>query len=276
MKELIKSPLNYTGGKYKLLPQILPLFPDNISTFVDLFCGGCNVAVNVKAKNIVCNDIEPHVIDLYKYFQSKSPNEIFDEIINKSNEYNLHLKIKDNYLSLRNDYNITKDEILFYLLITTSFSNQIRFSKQGNFNVSFGDRYFNSSMQTNLKEFLNILHTINIKFYNNDFKQLNINNLSNNDFVYCDPPYLITCANYNEQDGWNEGKDEDLMLLLDEVNSKNIKFAMSNVLYHKGKTNDGLIEWCKKYNIHHLNYTYSNCSYHGNRGSSDEVLICNY
>ena len=39
---MIQSPLNYTGGKYKLLPQILPLFPKDIDVFVDLFCGGCN------------------------------------------------------------------------------------------------------------------------------------------------------------------------------------------------------------------------------------------
>lgn len=36
----IKSPLNYIGGKYRLLKQILPLFPANIDTFVDLFSGG--------------------------------------------------------------------------------------------------------------------------------------------------------------------------------------------------------------------------------------------
>lgn len=57
-KDLAKSPLNYTGGKFKLLPQILPLFPDNINTFIDLFTGGCNVGVNVEANKIVCNDIE--------------------------------------------------------------------------------------------------------------------------------------------------------------------------------------------------------------------------
>ena len=54
--EYIKSPLNYIGGKYKLLPQIIPLFPREINTFVDLFVGGANVAINVNAKNIVCND----------------------------------------------------------------------------------------------------------------------------------------------------------------------------------------------------------------------------
>ena len=35
--QYIKSPLNYVGGKYKLLPQIMPLFPDNIDTFYDLY-----------------------------------------------------------------------------------------------------------------------------------------------------------------------------------------------------------------------------------------------
>ena len=45
---MIQSPLNYTGGKYRLLSQILPLFPDDIETFVDLFCGGCNVGINGK------------------------------------------------------------------------------------------------------------------------------------------------------------------------------------------------------------------------------------
>ena len=36
-KKYIKSPMNYTGGKYKLLHQIEPLFPENINLFVDLF-----------------------------------------------------------------------------------------------------------------------------------------------------------------------------------------------------------------------------------------------
>lgn len=38
--EYVKSPLNYTGGKYKLLPQLLELFPKQVNTFVDLFAGG--------------------------------------------------------------------------------------------------------------------------------------------------------------------------------------------------------------------------------------------
>ena len=59
-----KSPLNYVGGKYKLLNQIIPLFPDDIDTFVDLFTGGCNVGININARKIICNDSEKVVIDL--------------------------------------------------------------------------------------------------------------------------------------------------------------------------------------------------------------------
>lgn len=50
---MIQSPLNYTGGKFKLLPQILPYFPEDINIFVDLFCGGCNVGVNIDANTMI-------------------------------------------------------------------------------------------------------------------------------------------------------------------------------------------------------------------------------
>lgn len=40
MSKYIKSPLNYVGGKFKLLPQLMPLFPQNISKFIDIFGGG--------------------------------------------------------------------------------------------------------------------------------------------------------------------------------------------------------------------------------------------
>ena len=55
-KKYIKSPLNYIGGKYKLLPQLMKYFPTDINTFVDLFSGGFNVGINVKSNKNICND----------------------------------------------------------------------------------------------------------------------------------------------------------------------------------------------------------------------------
>ena len=39
MKKYTKTPLNYTGNKYRLLEQIQPYFPQKIKVMVDLFCG---------------------------------------------------------------------------------------------------------------------------------------------------------------------------------------------------------------------------------------------
>lgn len=82
-EELIKSPMNWTGGKYKLLPQILPHFPNNIDTFVDLFAGGLDISINVKANRIISNDIMSPVIELYKEMQILNYNDILQHIENR-------------------------------------------------------------------------------------------------------------------------------------------------------------------------------------------------
>ena len=295
----IKSCLNYTGGKYKLLPQIMPLFPEDINMFVDLFCGGCNVGINVNAKKIVCNDIENHVISLLNYFKNNDLDNVINNIEKKIIEYGFSETSKngyeyygtnssdgvanynkDKYIKLRNDYNNNQNnDLLFYLTVIFSFSNQIRFNKDNKFNMPVNKRDFNDNLKNNTINFINEIHNKNIFFTNNDFKELKIEKLKEDDFVYCDPPYLITCASYNEQDGWNETKEKQLLKLLDSLNDNNIKFALSNVLENKGKRNEILIEWCKKYNVHYLNNSYSNCNYHAkdkSKNSTIEVLITNY
>ena len=85
----IKSPLNYVGGKYKLLPQIIPLFPDDIDTFVDLFGGGFNVGINVNAKNIVYNDAESHVVELLRGLYKSNYDDVHATICQIIDEYGL-------------------------------------------------------------------------------------------------------------------------------------------------------------------------------------------
>ena len=63
-KKIIPSALNYTGGKFKLLSQLLPHFPRNIDKAVDLFCGGCNVGINLKCEKVVFNDSDEYLIGL--------------------------------------------------------------------------------------------------------------------------------------------------------------------------------------------------------------------
>ena len=53
------------GSKERLLNQLLPLFPEKISTFYDLFGGSAVVSLNVKADNYVLNDLSKHLYNLY-------------------------------------------------------------------------------------------------------------------------------------------------------------------------------------------------------------------
>ena len=76
----IKSPLNYTGNKYRILPQITKYFPKHTKVFVDMFCGGATVGFNVSADKVFLIDCNPRVINLLKFLASKDINAIIDQI----------------------------------------------------------------------------------------------------------------------------------------------------------------------------------------------------
>ncbi len=280
-KELIKSPMNYVGGKYKLLPQILPLFPKDINTFVDLFCGGFNVGVNVEANKIIGNDLCKEIVEVYKGIQKEGLENSLNLIKNEIGKYNLSKTNEEGFKQIRNFYNEgNKEWYIFYAMLTHAFNYQIRFNKKGEYNMPFGRNksYFNPTLERNFIKFAKAIEEKNIIFTNHNFKDLKINLLNKNDFVYLDPPYLITCASYNEQGGWNEEEEYSLLSFCDNLNNNNIKFALSNVLEHKGLKNEILMKWANSYKIHYLNHNYDNCNYQDKNKDSKtiEVLITNY
>ena len=159
-----------------------------------------------------------------------------------------------------------------------TFNNQIRFNSDGEFNLPVGKRDFNVRMQNKLKYFLTALAIKDISFSNCYFSDIKISSLGKKDFVYADPPYLITCATYNEK-SWNEEEEKKLLSYLDELSRNKIRFALSNVLSTDNKTNTILQTWLneKNYNCYHLDFSYKNSNYHKkNISKTDEVLITNY
>lgn len=279
-----KSPMNYTGGKHKLLPQLIPYFPTEINTFVDLFTGGANVAINVNARRTIANDFDSKVIGVYTRFQQLPIEDIIAHIERRIEQYGLSKTNKEGYLEFREFYNkneregVENDPLDLFTLICYSFNNQIRFNSKCEYNMPFGTNRssFNNTIRKNLIAFREQIE--GMVFTSMDFRELKPEKLGEGDFVYCDPPYLITCATYNEQDGWNEQCERDLLNLLDRLDERGVNFALSNVLTNKGRTNEILQEWCGKYHTIHLSNTYGNCSYHAKDKSTDttdEVLIVN-
>ncbi|WP_448530180.1 DNA adenine methylase [Raineya sp.] len=284
----IKSPLNYIGGKYKLLDQILPLFPKKISTFIDLFAGGCNVGLNVKAEKVICNDNLKFLVEMYQEFQKNSLSEILQHIERQITQFELSLSNEEGYKKLREHYNIHKNPLDLFVLVAFSFNHQIRFNNSHEFNNPFGRERssFNDTMRANLIQFVRKIQATHIQFTCFDFEKFDFSDLTENDFVYCDPPYLISLGTYNDGKrgftGWDETQEHNLLSILENLHQRNIKFALSNVLEHKGKENEILKNWLNKNNYLKVNYLradYSNSNYQTlvrEKNTSVEVLITNY
>ena len=252
------------------------MFPSKISTFVDLFAGGFNVGINAKADMVIYNDNCIEVAQLMHYLAVNDTQETVKKIENYIQEYSLSKENRDGYLKLRESYNHEPDSIKFYTLVCYSFNNQIRFNSKGEYNMPFGKNKssFNPALKQKFINFTEKLHEIPCEIYDFSFKNFPFFILSAKDFVYCDPPYLNSSATYNENNSWNIDMECELLNLLDNLDRKNIKWALSNNLKYN---NIVLGIWKNKYNVHYLDSDYSNCNYHKKDRTADkEVLITNY
>lgn len=305
-KELIPSALNYTGGKFKLLPQILPYFPQDADKVVDLFCGGCNVGINVNCSRVVFNDSSEHLTGLLETFRQMPKEEIFKYIFDIIQKYHLSLVCQHGYeyygcdsskglgaynrsgfYRLRDDFNKKQEKdreyyLMLYVLIVYSFNNQLRFNRKGQYNLPVGKRDFNARMENKLELFIGRIKSGDYTFTHMDFKNFPLDGYTDKSFFYADPPYLITCASYNEQAGWTEEDERGLLRFLDKLHGRGIRFALSNVLESRGKSNEILKTWLAKnstqYKVIELKYGYSNSNYHIRKRDSvtKEVLVVNY
>jgi len=305
--KIVKSPLNYTGNKAELMPQLACLFPKKINTFYDVFTGGAVVSANINAQSIISADNLEILIKFYTFLKNIETNHFLEEIEHTIERYNLsntsqysYEKYQANtsdglaqynqrqYQLLRSDFNNINDKnknsleyfACFYTLIIFSFNNQIRFNRSGLWNVPVGKRDFNNNLKNKLLNFMSSIKNKNIIFKTSDFRTLLQNEFKTDDFVYCDPPYLISQATYNENGSWDIGDEADLLRMLDSLHARGIKFALSNVLLHKGNKNQLLEDWAidNKYFINKLVKSYKNSNYQLKTKNleSQEVLITNY
>lgn len=295
-----RSPLFYVGDKYKLIKEIKGYFPKNIKRFIEPFTGGGSVSLNVDADKYLLNDIDSNVYEIHKFLLKKAnnPDKLFRELYKIVKEYGLSISYfedvvpiglkkrwkktyyahynKNGYNKLKEAYNKSnqKNPLILYLLLIYGFNRMLRFNGGGKFNLPVGNVDFNKNVYNALKEYFEFVINRDIKWYNLDFIQfIKSIKFQKDDFVYLDPPYLISFSEYNKL--WNSEKDKDLLKLLDELNSKGVNFAISNVILHKGMRNEIFSKWMEKYKMHKIKSNY--ISYHNNsKKQIMEVLITNY
>ena len=280
MKKYIKSPINYIGNKYKLINQIIPLFPSKINMFADVFGGSGTVLINTKAEHYLYNDINPYVSSIFEGIVTENTDEIVKQIESIISEYSLSKTNKEGFEKLRDDYNSGRNDwITLYTLMCYSFNYQFRFNNKHQYNSSFGkDRScFSSRQKENLHTMKSNIST-DIVCLSSAFTDIDYSDFDKNDLLYFDPPYLASVGNYNDGkrgfEGWTEEHEKKLLELLDRLDEQGTRWALSNNLKYD---NPFLEKWKDKYNVHYLKGDYANCNYQKIDKSKDiEVLITNY
>ena len=276
---VIESPLNYTGSKSKMVGFIKSQLPkDDIDTFVDAFGGGFNVGVNINAKKIIYNDINPFVEGLIRSFYS-NPCSYLQYIEKQIKKYNLSPDNKQGYLILRDKYNsipvAKRDPRMLYTLILYGFQQQIRFNSNWGFNNPAGSRWFNENLLSKFIAFTRSLQTKNVLFMNSNFDVLDIQ-FTPHTFIYADPPYRSTLGVYNDGkrgfEGWTLEHERQLCKFLDAANEHDAKFMLSYVVKVGEFTNTEIIEWTNKNKYHMVDVIAAQ----GRYNNRHEVLIKNY
>lgn len=295
-----RSPLFYVGDKYKLMKQLAGLFPQEVDNFYEPFVGGGTVFLNIKANKYYLNDNDKNLINIHRFLIGSANNSalFFKNVEKIIKKYHLSRSYKEDIIpaSLKKEWkktyfakfnkegyeklrvcvnkHIKNDPLILYILLIYGFNRMLRFNGGGKFNLPVGNVDFNKNVVNALNGYFDFVQHKKMTLSSKDFGTYFANRkYSKNDFVYLDPPYLITASEYNKR--WDQKAEADLLKMIDDLDKKGVKFALSNVTHYNGSRNDLLIDWMKKYKTHKIESNY--ISYHNNgKKQIKEVLITNY
>lgn len=280
---MINTVFNYTGSKFKLLDQIIPLFDFSKDHFIDIFAGGGSVWSNVADKydKILVNDIISDLVNIQKQLLLEP-----EKIINLTKQLAVDKEDKDGFLELRKSYNQNKSPEKLWALMLSCTNNMMRFNKKFEFNQTFGKRTYSKSTQQKVDIFVKHISQYRGKiiFTSKEFYKINITKPS---MVYLDPPYgrikkpdgsisneQISDAGYNNF--WSKDHDIKLYNYIHKLNKDGSSFIISGMLEHDGKISwmlDKLLQDGFKYKDMVIDY--NKVSKKGEKNTK-EIIIMNY
>ena len=238
---MINTALNFTGSKFKLLPQILPELDYSKKHFVDLFTGSFVVAANALPhyETVLANDIIGDLIGIHE-FLCFQPDDFIKEV--KA----LCANNPDEYAALRESYNRDKTAAKLYALMLCCTNNMMRFNQKFEFNQTYGKRTFNDSTAKKLEAFTEYVkpYRDKITFQKGHFGKVVANDST---MFYIDPPYGFAVDAFGgvskkqiSEAGYNAfWKTEDEIKLYDTITQLDKfghSFMVSGLLSHKGQT----------------------------------------
>jgi len=272
--KLIAPFLKWVGGKRQIMPSIEALIPKKYADYIEPFIGGGATLFHLQPKNAIINDFNSELVNVYSTIKNHLP-ELLEDLKKHKNESDYFYEIRA--LDRNPDYSfltaVQKASRIIYLN-KTCFNGLYRVNSSGEFNSPFG-RYKNPNIinEPTLKAVSDYLNSNNIQLMNADYS-LVLNKATKNSFVYLDPPYHPVSESSNftgyVQGGWGDKDQIRLREACDELDSRGVKFLLSN------SATDFIKDQYKDYQINIIKANRSINSDGEKRGEIDEVLVRNY
>jgi len=189
----VRPPLKWAGGKRWLVPHLAELWTaPRHSRLVEPFCGGLAVALSLRPKRALLNDINPHAVHFYSWLKRGLRVDDELEFANREALYYEH-RMRFNELISDGGAESAEAAALFYYLNRTCYNGLCRFNSSGRFNVPFG-RYKRINYQRDFRSYRCIFR--DWQFSTEDFEQVSV---EPEDFLYADPPYDVEFRSYSKE-----------------------------------------------------------------------------
>lgn len=205
--------IKWTGSKRSQANELIKLFPGEMKTYYEPFCGGASVLRTLldniqeyTVERFVCCDIDKNLINLWNAIKD-NPEKIIDDYIIMWKELNLAGTIERRWKiwgDIRTRLNLQHNPSDFMFITRTATNGMTRYNSKGEFNNSFHITRIGMNPETLKKivfDWSNILNRYNVNFELRSYLTLNP---EEGDFCYLDPPYYNTKAIY--QGGFDSNK----------------------------------------------------------------------
>jgi DNA adenine methylase len=166
--------MKYMGSKRRVakdIYNIISKFQKKGQTYIEPFCGGCNMIEVVKADRKIANDIHFELIEMYKALQKGwQPPEIVTP---------------EDYINIKNstDNPALKGYVGFAMSFGGKYFNGYAWDVKGVHTMKNAKQVSHARRKNVIKQLSKIL---DVEFYNTSYDNLDI---PKNSLIYCDPPY---------------------------------------------------------------------------------------
>ncbi len=270
-------PIKIQGIKTKLVPFINENINwDGNGTYYEPFVGSGVVGFNLAPEKAVFSDTNPHIIQFYKDLQDGTiDSKIVRKYLEEEGE-KLSKTPKDKhsyYYEVRKRFNENPTSLDFLFLQRSNFNGMIRYNSSGEYNVPFGrkpDR-FRKALITRIVNQVKWVEELLLEKNDWEFKcqsfEVIFENVTENDFIYLDPPYIYRHDGYYDQ--WSEELAEKLAYLTQKSKAD---YAFSMWFENKHRKNDHIDLWSQG-KILKFEHFYHVGAKEVNRNAMTEALI---